>query len=58
MSKIPKWDTALASMNPQDETEFLMWWRNLPPFSHDFDMQAIVVLAFRAGKGHKDIPNE
>ena len=48
--KIPGWDTVLESMEPEEKTQFLGWWRNLPPFSHSFDMQAIVALSFKAGR--------
>lgn len=50
MDKIPRWCDILDSMEPDIKKDFQYWWRGLPQFSHAFDMQAIVVLSFLAGR--------
>jgi hypothetical protein len=34
----------------QRKKQFIAWWRGLPRFSYEFDMQAIVALAYQAGR--------
>jgi len=49
MSAIPKWNEVLSTMSEDEKKDFLKWWTGLPPFSFQFDMQAIVALAYQAG---------
>jgi len=50
MSAIPKWSEVIDSMSDDEKEDFLKWWRAVPPYNFQFDMQAIVALAYQAGR--------